>query len=91
MKNKLSQCRNIKTAWSKDAKERIIDFYVDLRNKGNTKSIKRIRISPKKLETLKKISEGYARLSERQDVSIEDVEKTIKLFEHSLDQVGNDS
>lgn len=87
LKEKLARCRNIKTIWSENAKEKLIEFYVDIRNKKESEGVS---ISPKKLETLKKISEGYAKLSERQKISLEDVEKTIKLFEHYLDQVGNE-
>ncbi|MFH1209558.1 MAG: minichromosome maintenance protein MCM [archaeon] len=72
--------------------DEIKEFYVALRNSGQTgdDQIKPIPISARQLEALVRLAEGAARLRLSKKVSRQDARKSITLLKHCLMQVGID-
>ncbi len=77
---------------SKEAIKEIHDFYVELRNKGQSgdDDIKPIPISARQLEALVRLSEASARVRLSKKVNKEDAQRAIALLRHCLMQVGFD-
>jgi len=67
-------------------------FYVNLRNKKTMAEdeVRAIPISPRQLEALIRLSEGYAKLRLSNKVMKKDAEKAIKLLQFCLSKVGLD-
>jgi replicative DNA helicase Mcm len=72
-----------------EAREQIISFYLSLRkqSEGDNASI---AITARQLEGLVRLSEASARMRLRDEVTPEDVERTIRIVTTSLRQVGMD-
>lgn len=77
---------------SKEAMEEIVQFYVKLRNKSTVENegIKPIPISARQLEALIRLSEASARINLRNEVTVQDAKRAIKLLENSMRAVGVD-
>lgn len=72
-----------------DAKERIIKFYLELRKQGEGDNAP-IAVTARQLEGLVRLAEASARMRLAEEVTIEDVERTINITMTSLRQVGMD-
>ncbi|MCD1293682.1 AAA family ATPase [Methanocella sp. CWC-04] len=72
-----------------DAKERIIKFYLELRKQGEGDNAP-IAVTARQLEGLVRLAEASARMRLEDEVTIDDVEKTIDIVMTSLKQVGMD-
>ncbi|MHA1303610.1 MAG: LAGLIDADG family homing endonuclease, partial [Candidatus Heimdallarchaeaceae archaeon] len=79
--------QHVEPTLTDEAMKRIEEFYLNLRNQSNSKSI---AITPRYLEAIIRISEAQARMALKEDVTIDHVEAAIQLLERSLEQVGRD-
>ena len=79
--------KNISPTISKEAAERIKEFYVKMRKH---RSGSPVPITPRQLEAVIRLSEASARLHLRETVTVEDVEMAISLVEKSLLDVAYD-
>ena len=71
----------------------ITDYYVGLRNEGNTgdeSGIKRIPITARQLEALVRLSEASARVRLSEKVIKKDAQRAIRLLNYCLMQIGID-
>jgi len=82
--------RKINPVLSKEAAERIEDFYLRMRKAGAGVEGSPIAISPRQLEALIRIAEARARAALREEVLAEDAEAAINIMIKSLRQVGID-
>jgi len=71
-----------------EARQRIEDFYVGLRNQGGDGEA--VPVTARKLEALIRLAESSARLRMSDKVEMEDAERAIDVTTASLDQVGRD-
>ncbi len=74
---------------SDEAKERIKEFYLDLRGQYDSDDAI-ISILARNLDALVRLSEAYAKMALRDNVLKEDVEEIIKLFKRYLKDTGYD-
>ncbi len=74
---------------SDEAKERIKEFYLDLRGQYDSEDAI-ISILARNLDALVRLSEAYAKMALRDNVLKEDVEEIIKLFKRYLKDTGYD-
>ncbi|MHA2007713.1 MAG: LAGLIDADG family homing endonuclease [Promethearchaeota archaeon] len=81
--------RTCKPILTNEAKERIKDFYLELRNQYESEDAI-ISILARNLDALVRLSEAYAKMALRDNVSREDVEEIIKLFKRFLKDTGYD-
>jgi replicative DNA helicase Mcm len=79
-------CRPILTH---DAKERIKEYYLDLRGQSDSEEAI-ISILARNLDALIRMSEAYAKMALREKVIEEDVKEVIKLFDRFLKDTGYD-
>ena len=79
-------CRPILTH---DAKERIKEYYLDLRGQSDSEEAI-ISILARNLDALIRMSESYAKMALREKVIEEDVKEVIKLFDRFLKDTGYD-
>jgi replicative DNA helicase Mcm len=85
--------QKIKPKLTKESIEEIKNFYVRLRNQSKTSSdygIKPIPITARQLEGIIRLAEAHAKLHLRNEVTINDAKRAIKLLKTSLSQVGYD-
>lgn len=80
--------RKIYPIMTEEAKEKVISFYLELRDPGE-KDVP-IAITARQSEGIIRLSEASARLHLRDQVIVEDVERTIKLTMTSLRQISMD-
>jgi DNA replicative helicase MCM subunit Mcm2 (Cdc46/Mcm family) len=73
----------------KKAKERIKEFYLELRGQYN-KEDEIVSILARNLDALVRLSEAYAKMALRNLVSKEDVDEIIKIFKKYLKDTGYD-
>ncbi|BCU68540.1 minichromosome maintenance protein MCM [Sulfolobales archaeon HS-7] len=66
------------------------DFFVEMRDKGGKSQDSPIAITARQLEALIRISEAYARMSLRNQITEDDVERAINIFRIFLENVGVD-
>jgi replicative DNA helicase Mcm len=71
-----------------EARERIKEFYVDLRAQGSDGDA--VPVTARKLEALVRLAEASARVRISDEVEMEDAERAIDVTTASLDQVGRD-
>ena len=71
-----------------EARERIEDFYVDLRSHGGDGDA--VPVTARKLEALVRLAEASARVRISDKVEMRDAERAIEVTTASLDQVGRD-
>jgi len=79
----------VKPKWTKEAREKIIQFYVSLRSKS-TDPNSPIAITARQLEALIRLAEAEARMRLSPLVEVEDAERAIRLFKKFLESVGID-
>jgi replicative DNA helicase Mcm len=81
--------RNYNPILTDEAKEKIKEFYLELRGKYESEDAI-ISILARNLDALVRLSEAYAKMALRNKVSKEDVEEIIKLFNRYLKDTGYD-
>ncbi|MFO8019517.1 MAG: LAGLIDADG family homing endonuclease [Promethearchaeia archaeon] len=81
--------RNCKPILTHDAKERIKEYYLDLRGKSDSEEAI-ISILARNLDALIRMSEAYAKMALREKVLEDDVKEVIKLFDRFLTDTGYD-
>ena len=81
--------RNCFPVLSEEAKERIKDFYLELRGKYDSDDAV-VSILARNLDALVRLSEAYAKMALRNKVVKEDVEEILKLFKRYLRDTGYD-
>jgi replicative DNA helicase Mcm len=73
---------------TKEAKERIINFYLSLRSKVKENSP--VPVTARQLEALIRLAEASARLRLSDHITLEDVERVIRIVKRSLEQIAVD-
>ena len=81
--------RNFRPILSEEAKERIKSFYLELRGQYDSEDAI-VSILARNLDALIRMSEAYAKMALRNNVSKEDVDEIIKLFKRYLKDTGYD-
>jgi len=76
-------------ALTDEAKNRLLEFYVSIRKKGEEKNTP-IPITARQLESLIRLSEARARMRLSNKVMVEDVEDIIQLYMKSIEEIGKD-
>ena len=85
----VSYAKNIKPVLTKDALERLKDFYLIMRSASETEGTP-VAITARQLESLVRIAEARARVGLREKVLVEDADQAIEIMKTSLEQVGID-
>jgi len=85
----ISYAKNVKPVLTKEALERIKDFYLAMRSASETEGTP-IAITARQLESLVRLAEAKARVALRKEVLIEDAETAISIMKRSLEEVGID-
>jgi replicative DNA helicase Mcm len=81
--------RNFEPLLTDEAKERIKEYYLDLRGKYDSEDAI-VSILARNLDALVRLSEAYAKMALRNKVQKEDVEEIIILFKRYLEDTGYD-
>ena len=81
--------RNYQPLLTDEAKERIKEYYLDLRGKYDSEDAI-VSILARNLDALVRLSEAYAKMALKDKVLKEDVEEIIKLFRRYLEDTGYD-
>ena len=81
--------RNCFPTMADEAREKIRDFYVDLRERG-TEEDAPVPITARKLEALVRLAEASARVRLSDTVEVEDAERVIDIVRASLQDIGVD-
>lgn len=79
--------KNVRPDLTEEASEKIQEFYVNMRSKGEEGSVP---ITARQLEALIRIAEASARAHLREEVLVDDAERAIDLLTYCLKQVGMD-
>ncbi len=79
----------VKPRWTKEAKDIIMEFYINLRSKSSDPNSP-IAITARQLEALIRLAEAEAKMRLSPLVEREDAERAIRLFEKFLKSVGID-
>ena len=82
--------RKIFPIMTNDAKEQIINFYLNLRKQGEGDNAP-IAVTARQLEGLVRLAEASARMRVSDKVTADDVARTIRITMTSLKQVGMDT
>jgi len=84
--------QNIKPILTDGAVDEIKNFYINLRNAGQSteESIRPIPISARQLEALVRLSEASAKVRLSKEVRRKDAKRAIDILKHCLNQVGID-
>lgn len=90
LKKEIEKKRNIVVSWNEQAKKKLVNFYVNLRNEPYVSKMPPIPISPKMLNHIKNMCESYAKLKDSQEVSMKDVERSLDLFRFYMGQVSEE-
>jgi replicative DNA helicase Mcm len=80
--------RNSSPVLSKEAEEKLKEYYLALRGKASTDSP--LPITARQLEAFVRISEASARMRLSHTVTEEDADRAIRLIEHTLNQIALD-
>lgn len=80
--------RECRPTMTDEARQRIEDFYVDLRAQGGDGEA--VPVTARKLEALVRLAEASARMRISDKVEVRDAERAIDVTTASLDQVGRD-
>ena len=76
---------------SDSAKDEIRNFYVNLRNSGNSKDeLRPIPVSARQLEALIRLSEASARIRLSEKITKDDARRAIRILRNCLEKVGMD-
>jgi replicative DNA helicase Mcm len=81
--------RNCFPTMTEEAKERIRDFYVDLRSKGLDEDAP-VPVTARKLEAMVRLSEASARVRLSDTVEAEDAERATEITHSTLEAIGVD-
>ena len=81
-------CKSITPCFSDAAKDLLGTYYVSLRDKGRKENV--IAITPRVIESLKRMSVASARVRLSETVSVEDAHRAIKLLEYSYSLISDD-
>jgi len=82
--------KNVSPKLGDEAKKLLLDFFVEMRKKSSESPDSPIIITPRQLEALIRISEAYARMALKEEVSREDAERAINIMRIFLERVGID-
>ena len=82
--------KNIVPKLTDEAKSLLQDFFVEMRRKSSESLDSPIIITPRQLEALIRISEAYARMALKSEVTKEDAERAINIMRIFLENVGLD-
>ena len=82
--------KNLFPKLSDEAKELLLDFFVEMRKKSSERKDSPIIITPRQLEALIRISEAYARMRLSNIVTREDAERAINMMRLFLESVSID-
>ncbi len=85
----ISYAKNMKPVLTKEALERLKDFYLAMRSASDTEGTP-IAITARQLESLVRAAEAKARVALRKEVLAEDAETAIAIMKRSLEEVGID-
>ena len=85
----VSYAKNMKPVLTKEALERLKDFYLAMRSASETEGTP-IAITARQLESLVRVAEARARVALRKEVLAEDAETAIAIMKRSLEEVGID-
>jgi len=81
--------RNCHPRLTDEAKEKIRDFYVDIRANGQDEDVP-VPVTARKLEALVRLAEASARIRLSATVESEDAERVIEIVQSSLQAIGLD-
>ncbi|HML03928.1 MAG TPA: minichromosome maintenance protein MCM [Candidatus Bathyarchaeia archaeon] len=84
----ISYAKNVKPVLTKEAIQRLRDFYLEMRSSGTENAP--IAITARQLESLVRLAEARARVALRKEVTAEDAEAAIAITRRSLEEVGVD-
>ncbi|BCU70494.1 minichromosome maintenance protein MCM [Stygiolobus caldivivus] len=82
--------KNVFPKLSEEAKQLLQDFFVEMRRKSVETADSPIIITPRQLEALIRISEAYAKMALKGEVTKEDAERAINIMRIFLENVGLD-
>ncbi|KPV64382.1 MAG: Minichromosome maintenance protein MCM [Candidatus Bathyarchaeota archaeon BA2] len=85
----ISYAKNLKPVLTKEASERIKDFYLAMRSASETEGTP-VAITARQLESLVRVAEARTRVALRKEVLAEDAETAIAIMKRSLEEVGID-
>jgi replicative DNA helicase Mcm len=85
----ISYTRSLKPILTKEALERLKDFYLDMRAASETEGTP-IAITARQLESLVRVAEARARAALRKEIQAEDAEAAVAIMKRSLEEVGID-
>ena len=85
----ISYAKNMKPILTKEALERLKDFYLAMRSASEVEGSP-IAITARQLESLVRLAEARARVALRKEVLAEDAETAIAIMRRSLEEVGID-
>ena len=85
----ISYARNFKPVLSKEALERLRDFYLDMRSASEVEGTP-IAITARQLESTVRLAEARARVAFQKEVLAEDAQAAITIMKRSLEEVGID-
>ncbi len=85
----ISYAKGIKPALTKEAVQRLKDFYMAMRSASETEGSP-VAITARQLESLVRTAEARARVALRKKISAEDAEAAVAIMKRSLEEVGID-
>ncbi len=85
----ISYAKNIKPVLTKEALERLKDFYLVMRSASEVEGTP-VAITARQLESLVRVAEAKARMALRKEVLAEDAEIAVAIMKRSLEEVGID-
>ena len=85
----ISYAKGIKPALTKQAVQRLKDFYMAMRSASETEGSP-VAITARQLESLVRTAEARARVALRKKISAEDAEAAVAIMKRSLEEVGID-
>jgi len=85
----ISYAKGIKPVLTKEAIQRLKDFYMAMRSTSETEGSP-VAITARQLESLVRTAEARARLALRKEILAEDAEAAIAIMNRSLEEVGID-
>ncbi len=85
----ISYAKNMKPVLTKEALERLKDFYLVMRSASEVEGSP-VAITARQLESLVRVAEAKARMALRKEVLAEDAEIAVAIMKRSLEEVGID-
>ncbi len=73
---------------SEEARDRLAAYYVDLRRQGSGEDSKAIPLTARQLEALVRLSEASARVRLSPEVTGEDTDRAVQIFEYYMRKIG---